>query len=802
MSRMRTERLSTLTDAGKREWHGEFDLPIHLSYDALSVVEETRINGVTPVYLRYRSDRDLGRSNLYLVETDFSSMDSSLKGALPTIKRWYPDFLRLKTLECGSFTGIAEGTCVRNPDDYREVLPALAAEMDAIARESGAEIQLIRDVPYEKYRLYREALAPFGFYPAPGFPDTEISVRWSGMEQYLTDLRKSIRIPLRKYLRNLRDEHGVEYEFVSEYSPLTPRFAELWKNVYGSAHDYQREYLDERYFAGVAKHMRGSSEALVFRKDGRIIAFMLSLLGDDTYYGLNFGADYAVPGYSKMNLYRLGILLRIERIAKLGKTKFNLGITNYDVKLEMGASVLPLVYFIRHTESRRYSRALAKLLYDNIKHPDTRVHRPFKDYDPNPIEYPKYLLEVKTGQYDRPDDDIFLKISKYHRTDTVRLSRVYNFYPEFTSAQESSITMQGRERIVLLGTNSYLGAATFPEVKEAAIKAIEKYGTGCSGSPLLNGTLDLHNRLEEELARFLDREAVLLCSTGYQTNLAGIYALAEPGDALVMDERSHRSLFDAGRISGADCYVYRHTDVSHLEHILRKLDGRRKLIISDSVFSMEGVLADLKSICSLAKKYRARVFIDEAHGVGVFGEHGRGVCEEAGVEQDVDLVMGTFSKSFASIGGFIAGKKEVIEFIKHTGSPHIFSASLPPASIATVLAVLELLRTRPELKRKPLENAKFMADGLQALGYNAAFRGTQIVPVVFGNDTLAMAAYKRFMESGVYVNPVVPPAVPAAAAGFRTSYIATHRHEDLEFALSVFEKHSHDFTDTRLSNAR
>ena len=720
-------------------------------------------------------------------------MDSALKGVLPTIKKWYPDFMKMRTLECGSFTGIVEGTFLKDRKDYPEVLALLAAEMNTIANETGAEIQIIRDIPYDKYDLYNDALSPYGYYPAPGFPDTEISIRWNGMEHYLTDLRKSIRIPLKKYLRNLREEYGIEYEFIREYKDLVPQLSSLWKNVHRNAHDYQREFLNEEYFEGIATGLNGVSEVLVFRQKDRIIAFMLCLLDGDTYYGLNFGADYTVTDFKKMNIYRLGILLRIQRLADLGMKRFNLGITNYDVKLEMGASVIPLVYFIRHTKDKGYSRALAKLLYDDLKHPDTHAHKAFKDYEPNTFDYPKYLLQIKAGQYDRENDDIFMKISKYHRTNTARLSKVYNFYPEFTSAQESSIELGSGRRIVLLGTNSYLGAATFPEVKEAAIKAIEKYGTGCSGSPLLNGTLDLHMQLEHELMKFLNREAVMLCSTGYQTNLAGIFALAEPGDALVMDERSHRSLFDAGRMSGANCYVYRHNNIEHLELVLSKLNGKRKLIISDSVFSMEGVLADLPSICGLAKKYRARVFIDEAHGVGIFGETGRGVCEAAGVETDVDLIMGTFSKSFASIGGFLAGKKEVIDFIRHTGSPHVFSASLPPSAIATVLAVLKIIRERPELRKTVLKNAEYMANGLAELGYRAAFHGTQIVPVIFGNDTLAMAAYKRFMESGVYVNPVLPPAVPAQAAGFRTSYIATHKTEDLEFALSVFKKHRQDF---------
>jgi 8-amino-7-oxononanoate synthase len=535
------------------------------------------------------------------------------------------------------------------------------------------------------------------------------------------------------------------------------------------------------------------SEVLVFKKDNRIIGFMLSLFDKDTYYGWNFGVDYSIPHYGKINLYRVGLLLRIQRAIDLDVKHFNLGITNYSLKMDMGARVIPLVYFIKHAKNSNYSGTLAKLLYTNIHHPDTGLHKPFKDYDANSFDYPRYILKINSDHTTLPDNDIFLKVSKHQRTNFIRLANLYNFYPEFKSAQESSIKMDNNERVVLLGTNSYLGAATFPEVKAAAIAAVLKYGTGCSGSPLLNGTLDLHLELENELGKFYNGKSVILCSTGYQTNLAGISALAKSGDVLIYDERNHRSLVDAAKLSGAQLYVYRHNDMKHLESILSKCKQKRKMIVTDSVFSMEGIIADLVKITELAEKYEARTYIDEAHGVGIFGAHGRGVCEMLGVEEKVDLIMGTFSKSFASIGGFITGKEEIIDFIKHTGSPHIFSASLPPASIASVLAVLEIIIAKPELRAEPLKKAKYMADALDAMGYNASYKGTQIVPVIFGNETLAMAAYKRFMENGVYVNPVLPPAVPEESAGFRTSYIATHKKEDLDYALSIFEKLKNDF---------
>ncbi len=793
MNAISIERINSLGRINRDTWNNDFALTVHLRYDNLKVVEESGINDIRNIYLRYFNGREIGRSNLYLVNTDFSTMDSNLKNVIGPIKKWYPDFMKMKTLECGSFTGISEGTVVNTEECYPDVIRLLAKEMDAIAKEEDADIELVRDIPLSRYELYKEILSEYGFYPTPGFPDTEIGIAWDSIDHYFEDLNKNARIKTKKIMRNLEEKFGIEYEMTQDYGNMVTQMVELWKNVNKSAQDYQRERLDENYFIKSYQYLKNSSEVLLLKKDGRIVAFFFSLFDDENYYVENFGVDYGIPEYRNMNLYRAGLLLSIERAITLRKKHFYLGITNYSPKMLMGANVIPLVYFIKSSKEKGYSKALAKLMYDDLRQPDTKQHKPFKNMETNTVDYPMYLLNVKTDQYELKNDDIFLKASKYHRINTLKLAKVYNLYPVFKTAQESSIKMKDLDRVVLLGTNSYLGAATFPEVKEAAKLAIDKYGTGCSGSPLLNGTLDLHKELEEELAKFMNREAVMLCSTGYQTNLAGVSALSETGDVLILDERSHRSLFDAAKLSGANYFIFKHNDVGHLEFLLSKLKDKKKLIVSDSVFSMEGVIADLVEICRLARKYNARTFIDEAHAVGVFGENGRGVCESLGLGEEVDLVMGTFSKSFASIGGFIAGKRDVIDFIKHTASPHVFSASLPPSAVATVLAVLKIIKERPELRRGILEKAKYMADSLKEMGYNTSFKGTQIVPIVFGNETLVMAAYKRFMEKGVYVNPVLQPAVPEKDSGFRTSYIATHKKEDLEYALSVFKDHKDDF---------
>lgn len=376
----------------------------------------------------------------------------------------------------------------------------------------------------------------------------------------------------------------------------------------------------------------------------------------------------------------------------------------------------------------------------------------------------------------------------------LKLGGVYGFYPRFTGPQRSTVKAAELGEIVLLGTNSYLGLATHPEVVEASAEATRRYGTGCSGSPLLNGTLDLHVSLEQELACFLGKPAAVLCSTGYQSNLAAISALCESGDMIIQDALNHRSLFDAARLSGADFTLYRHNDMDHLARVLRRTEGRRRIIVVDAVFSMEGTVADLATIAELADRHGCRVYVDESHALGVLGPDGRGASAALGVLARMDVVMGTFSKSFASVGGFIAGDRPVVDYIRHNGSGHVFSASLPPAAAAATHAALRVSRREPDRRARVLAAAEYMATGLARQGYQAEYHGTAIVPVILGNPTVAHAGYLRLMRSGVYVNPVAPPAVPEERSGFRTSYLADHRQSDLDRALHVFAGLAEDLT--------
>jgi 8-amino-7-oxononanoate synthase len=384
--------------------------------------------------------------------------------------------------------------------------------------------------------------------------------------------------------------------------------------------------------------------------------------------------------------------------------------------------------------------------------------------------------------------DLFEKCYNFTRAEEVMAADMYPFFTPIQEVLGNKVIVRGRE-MIMVGSNNYLGLLDHPRVKKAAQEAIDKYGVATCGSRFLNGTLDLHEKLEERLAKFMKREAALTFSTGFQTNLGIISTIAVKGDAIIADRMVHASIVDACRLSFATVYKFKHNDMADLERVLTTIPGDEgKLIVVDGVFSMEGDLANLPEIVRLAKKYSAKIMVDEAHGIGVMGKNGRGTPEHFGVENDIDLVMGTFSKSFASLGGFVAGNKKVISYIKHFARSLIFSASITPASVATVLATLDIIENEPERRERLWAITHKMKTGFQAMGYNTAQTQTPIIPIMIMDDDRAFMLWKMLREEGIFTNPVIYPAVPKGQALIRTSYSATHTDEELETVLTSFKK--------------
>ncbi len=383
--------------------------------------------------------------------------------------------------------------------------------------------------------------------------------------------------------------------------------------------------------------------------------------------------------------------------------------------------------------------------------------------------------------------DVFQKCRDYTRAESLRNAGVYHYFRRIASAQDPVVTIAGKS-MVMLGSNNYLGLANHPEVKEAALRAVEQYGTGCAGSPLLNGTLELHSELESSLASFMQREAAVIFSTGFQVNLGVLSALLGRRDIVFLDNLDHASIIDGARLGLAKLVRYRHNDIGDLaDKIARTSDENGRIIVVDGVFSMEGDLCRLPELVEIKKRYGTRLLVDDAHGIGVLGEHGRGTVEHFGLEDEVDLIMGTFSKSLAGVGGFVCGDRCIIDFIRHNARSQIFSASMPPASAAAVLKALEIVQREPERRVRLWENTRYMKQALDALGYDTGEAATPVIPMVVGDDFTAYRMVADLHDEGVFANPVVSPAVPAGRAMIRTSYMATHTREHLNEALRALE---------------
>jgi len=383
--------------------------------------------------------------------------------------------------------------------------------------------------------------------------------------------------------------------------------------------------------------------------------------------------------------------------------------------------------------------------------------------------------------------DIFEKCNKFTKAKELMSAGIYPFFRVIESAQDPEVIMNGH-RMIMVGSNNYLGLTNHPVVKKAAIEAIRKYGTGCAGSRFLNGTLDIHVKLEEKLARFIRKESALVFSTGFQVNLGVISALVGKDDIIIIDKMDHASIIDGCRLSYGEVKKFRHNDMADLERILKENVDRSKLVIVDGVFSMEGDIVDLPKVVALAKAYGARLMVDDAHGIGVLGKTGRGTAEHFGLEDEVDIIMGTYSKSLASIGGFIAGSEKVVHYIKHFARSLIFSASPPPASVAAVSAALDIIDNEPERVEMLWKNTRKMLQGLKDLGFRIGPSETPIIPVMVGDNETAFKMALMLQEEGVFANVAVSPAVPEGKALIRTSYMATHTGEQLDRVLSAFEK--------------
>jgi 8-amino-7-oxononanoate synthase len=383
--------------------------------------------------------------------------------------------------------------------------------------------------------------------------------------------------------------------------------------------------------------------------------------------------------------------------------------------------------------------------------------------------------------------DLFDKVRSFTRAKEAMELGIYPYFRALSDTEGAIAQFEGKE-VVMIGSNNYLGLTTDPRVRQAAVEAVDRYGTSVTGSRFLNGTLELHLELDRRLARFVGKEAALVFPTGYQTNVGTITAILNKGDYVIIDKDDHASIVDGCLMSIGEMKRFRHNDVSSLENVLAKLPADAgKLVVVDGVYSMGGDIAPLPEVVEICKRYGARIMVDDAHGIGVTGR-GRGTAAHFGLTDQVDLIMGTFSKSFASIGGFIAGDADVIHYIQHHARSLIFSAALTAPSAAAALRALDIMESEPEIVDRLWANANYMREGLKVLGYDVGRSNTPIIPIFIRDDFRTIMAWHALIEEGVYTNPVLPPGVPPSQSLLRTSYMATHEFAHLDRALKAFEQ--------------
>jgi 8-amino-7-oxononanoate synthase len=383
------------------------------------------------------------------------------------------------------------------------------------------------------------------------------------------------------------------------------------------------------------------------------------------------------------------------------------------------------------------------------------------------------------------DITLFDKCRTYTRADEVKAAGLYPYFKPISESEDTVVTIEGQKRI-MLGSNNYLGLTHHPKVLEAATRALHLYGSGCTGSRFLNGTLDLHLQLEEALASFLGKEACIVFSTGYNANLGLVSGLVQRGDKVFLDKLDHASIVDGAKMSYGETERFNHGSIENLERKLERAGpDAGKMVIVDGVYSMEGDIADLPNLVRACKRFGAALAVDDAHSIGVLGPKGDGTSAHFGLTDEVDIIAGTFSKSLASIGGFVAASHSIINYLRHHSRPLIFTAALPPANTAGVLAALELVRTETHRREQLWENTKRLAEGFRSLGFETGPSETPIIPILIGPLEKTLLMWRKVFDAGIFTNPVVPPAVPPSQCRLRTSVMATHTPDQIDYCLET-----------------
>jgi len=770
----------SILDIPQKKWDKFVDNSrISIQYNHLKAIELSKVNQHIPGYITIYdtlSEKYIGIAYYVVIDMDMSkSADEIAPEVLSTIKEWYPNFLNMRMLECGLLTGIGKAYSI-DPEFEEQALPQLLEKIDNDAKEQNADFVLIRDLDNESYTSGLSHFQERNYSPLNGYASAVMHHNFTSFEDYLSKLKGKRRSDIKSSKRKL-NQPGITVQKLEDYGSKSQTLTNLWEKVHENSDSYSHEELTPQYFKSLEQHLKSNTDVFVIKHCDRIIATALCFEGEEEYFlgFVGFDTDYNRQYDLYFNMY----YICMEEGFRKGK-KLNMGLTTYDVKSKLGCTMAPNIYFMKNMKYEKESYSLAHFFEESIELPK-KPHEVFKaGIESGAVEYDKVEFPSPT------EGDIFGRVDSYHRMNLLRFMKCYNLYPPFQSAQQATVQYNGRE-LGMFGSNSYLCYANDSRVKDAAKDAVDKYGTGCSGSPLLNGTLDLHVQLCNELKNMFKKEACITYSTGYQANLGVIGALAKSSDLIILDEFSHASLIDGALFSKAKIARYRHNNLAYLDKLLSRFEEKQKLVIADSIFSMEGTVVDLPELVRVCKKHNARLVLDEAHAVGVYGPTGAGVAEYFGLTDEIDIITGTFSKSCASVGGFAVASEKIVDFLRHNSRPHMFSASLPPASVATALKALQLIRSSSDRRVQVVENARRLAKGLIELGYEVNYQDTAIVPVYCRDEVLTMVIFKKLFDMGIYVNPVIHPAVPKKGELLRLSCMSTHTEKDIDKVIAVFK---------------
>lgn len=773
---------ASINEVSQQVWDSFVDNSrISIQYNHLKAIEESRMNDHIPRYVTiYDEDTSeyIGIAYYFIMDMDMSQASDDIKPEIiTTVKQWYPNFLKMKMLECGLLAGLGQTFFIKNDRQY-EILPLLIQEIEEEGMKEDVDFILYRDIESNSYNKNKDFFIETNYESFAGYPYAVMKHNLSSLPEYIKELRSKKRIQVNAILNKI-EKPEITVQKTNDLKKYAKCLSKLWNEVHLNSDSYSHEILTPEYFISLGDNFGEKVDLFLLKRNNKPIAFILCFDSDDEYF-------LAFVGYSQKynreyNLYFNMYYIAMNEAFNKGRKNFNMGITTYDVKIKLGCEMRNTMYFIKNLKNEKISHSLANFFSEIIEHPVSK-HRVFSDN--RQVVFPEDNDFKMEEQF---HNDILKKTDDYHRINELRLLGCYSFFPAFESAQRTRVTYEGNQ-LYMLGSNSYLGLANDVRIKKAAHSAIDYYGTGCSGSPAMNGTLDLHKKLADTLKSFVKKEDCIIYSTGYQANLGAIGALATSSDMIIMDEFSHASLIDGALFSRAKIARYRHNDLEYLEKLLIRFSDVRKMVIADSVFSMEGTVVDLPNLVKICKKYNARLVLDEAHAIGVYGKNGGGVAEHFNLSDQIDIITGTFSKSCASVGGFVAGSHRVIDYLRHTSRSHVFSASLPPAAVATVLKALEIIISEPERREKVVENARYMANGLRGLGYEIQYHDTAIVPIFCRDEVITLTLFKKLIDMGVYVNPVLYPAVPKGGELLRTSYLATHTIDQLDAVLDVFDR--------------